>query len=353
MKLPILVIDWGGTLLDNLLTQHGMLFGKEETTAVKGVVEAISSLSKNYKLVLATNATDSRSHQVRQTLARVGLDSFFSAVFTAAELGASKPDIRFFTAIQSVLGAQNSELLMIGDDYHVDILGAKNASWRAAWFNPRQIAAPGLLPMQDLDFIHWSELANHLETPQIPDYSQCMNWILSHPTSTNLLFHIHAVSTAAYQLALWLRSANYPVDPILSHRGGLLHDLAKIKALQLPLGHRIGHAELAALILNDFKQPVIAEIARRHPLFALNHTDASPTTWEEKIVYLADKLVEGAHITSLDERIASLRQRYKEDDSRILAMVPAIRALQEEICTAAGFASNELVPRLKASFHNT
>jgi HD superfamily phosphodiesterase len=352
MKLPTLVIDWGGTLMDNLPTQHGMMFSWEGTTAIDGAVEALSSLYGKYKLVLATNATDSRSYQVRQALARVGLDSFFSAVFTAAELGASKPDLRFFHSIQSVLGTRNSELLMIGDDYHVDILGAKNAGWRAAWYNPRQIAAPGLLPMQDLDLVHWSGLSKQLETLQNPDYSQCMAWILSQPVSANMFFHIHAVSSAAYQLALWLCGGGYPVDPILTHRGGLLHDLGKIKALQLPADHRIGHAELAALILKDLDQPVLAEIARRHPLFALNQTANAPSTWEEKIVYFADKLVEGSHLADLDERLASLRQRYTEDDARILAMIPAIRALQEDICSAAGFASNELVPRLKASFHN-
>jgi putative hydrolase of the HAD superfamily len=289
---------------------------------------------------------------VRQALARVGLDGFFSAVFTAAELGARKPEPDFFASIQSVLGLEARDLFMIGDDYAVDVLGAKLAGWRAAWYNPRQSAAPGLLPQQDVEMVHWSQLADMLDRPKNPGYTQCIAWILSQPASPNLLAHVHAVAAAAYQLALWLRANGLSVDPILTHRGGLLHDLAKLETLRRAPAQRVGHAELAAMILHDLQQPALAEIARRHPLFTLRHPDLAPRTWEEKLVYFTDKLVEGSRIAGLEERVLSLRRRYPDDDAHIAAMTPALIDLQAEICAAAGISPELLASRLKSAFQS-
>jgi HAD superfamily hydrolase (TIGR01509 family) len=349
-NLTTLVCDWGDTLMVNFTAQRGPMAAWSEVAAVAGAAAALNELQKKYRLVLATNAAESRSAQVRQALARVGLDGYFSAVFTAAELGSRKPEPAFFRSIQSVLGLESRDLLMLGDDYAIDVLGAKQAGWRAVWFNPRQSAAPGLLPQQDLDLTHWSHLPDLLASPVLPDYAQCISWILSQPASPNLLAHVQAVAAAAYQLALWLRAQGLNVDPILAHRGGLLHDLAKLKAIQRASEQRIGHAELAAMILRDLQQPVLAEIARRHPLFTLRQPEDAPRTWEEKLVYFADKIVEGAHVAGLEERIASLRRRYPADDARIAAMTPALIDLQAEICAAAGIPPADLAPRLKSAF---
>jgi putative nucleotidyltransferase with HDIG domain len=350
MRSVTLVIDWGDTLMVNDPTQHGPMAGWSEVAAIVGAESALNNLKKNYRLVLATNASESRSHQVRMALARVGLEGYFHAVFTAAELGARKPEPAFFAAIQSVLGSASCEMLMIGDDYHGDILGAKNAGWRAAWFNPRQLASPGLLPQQDYDLSHWSLLEGLLDSQSVPGYTQCLGWLLSQPSSANLLSHVHAVAAAAYQLALWLRAASVPVDPILAHRGGLLHDLAKLKSLQRPPDQRLGHAEFASMILKDMGEPILAEIARRHPLFCLNQPALAPRSWEEKLVYFSDKLVEGSRLAGLEDRIVSLRQRYPHDDARIAAMSPGLVALQAEICAAMVIPAPELVPRLKTAF---
>lgn len=350
MTVSTLIFDWGDTLMINYPGQAGPMADWPQVSAVEGVEDALEKLRDNYQLVLATNAPDSRSHQVRKALARVGLDGYFNAIFTAAELGARKPHQAFFQAVQSVLGKPAGQLLMLGDDYRVDILGAKSAGWQAAWYNPRSQAAPGLLPLHDVDLISWECLKPALEAPPLPGYAQCIAWLLSRPFSANLLAHVHAVASAAYLLALWLRSAGLPVCPLLTHRGGLLHDLAKLEALQRPAEHRIGHGELAARILTDIGQPALAEIARRHPLFAIDRPDTAPRTWEQKLVYLADKLVEGSRLEGLEERVDSLRRRYPLDDSRIAATLPALLAMRDEICAAAGLSTAEFEGQLKSAF---
>lgn len=321
-----------------------------QVAATAGAHAMLAALSKRFRLVVATNATDSRAAQVRAALARVQMGEYFSAIFTAAELGSRKPEPLFFFNLQSVLGASPDNLLMVGDDYRVDILGAKIAGWHAAWYNPRSIIAPALLPMQDAEFDHWDDFAGLLDRPLIPGYAQCRTWILAQPVSANLLAHVHAVASAAYVLAHWLRAAGHPVDPILAHRGGLLHDIGKIKAIQHPAEQHVSHAELAALILADLNQPVLAEIARRHPLFALRQPDSTPRSWEEKLVYFADKLVEGGRVAGIETRIASLRKRIPHDEEQIASLTPALLALQEEFSLAAGIPSHELIARLKTAF---
>jgi putative hydrolase of the HAD superfamily len=352
LHLTTLVCDWGDTLMVNFPGQRGPMAAWSQVVPVEGALEALSALRSRFRLVVATNAAESRAAQVRQALDRVGLGGLFSAVFTAAELGARKPDPAFFAAIQSVLGLDPQSVLMLGDDYTVDVLGAKQAGWRAAWLNPRRTPAPGLLPQQDIELTGWDELQARLETPALPDYAKCLSWILAQPVSPNLLAHVQAVASAAYQLALWLQAAGKPVDPLLAHRGAMLHDLAKLRAIRQPGEQRLGHAELAALLLRDMGQPELAEIARRHPLFALTQPDHAPRSWEEKLVYFADKLVEGSRVAGLDERIASLRRRYPADEERIAAMTPAIAALQDEFCAAIGIPPAELAPRLKAAFQS-
>jgi len=342
-----LVFDWGDTLMVNDPAQKGPMMNWPELAAVEGAAEALSALQSRCRLVVATNAVDSRSREVRAALARVGLNQYFQAVFTSGELGHRKPDPTFFKAVQSVLGVDPGQALMVGDDYRADILGAHRAGWRTLWFNPANRAAPGLLPLHDAEVTRLAGLPALLERPFLPGYPTCLAWMQEQALPHNLVAHVHGVAAAAYQMALWLRAAGHHLDPLLAQRGALLHDLAKLKAMERPPEQRIGHAELAARMLEDRGEKLLAECARRHPLFAILQPEQAPRSWEEKLVYFADKLVEGARMAGLDERIASLRQRYPNDAEKIAEMAPALYALQDELCAALGFPASELIPRLK------
>lgn len=345
-----LVFDWGDTLMRVLPEYKGPMAGWPEVQAVDGAVEALRLLSESATLVVATNATESRSFQVRQALARVDLDGFFTAVFTARELDARKPDPAFFHAMQSVLDQSPAQCCMIGDSFSDDVLGAKQAGWSAVWYNPTNQPAPGLLPLYDAEITHFSQLAETLAAASPPDYLTCQAWLLQQEATANLMAHVHAVAASAYLMAVWLRGAGQPVDPLLTHRAGLLHDLAKIKTIRKGSDARISHGEMAGLMLKDRGYPVLAEIARRHQLYSLNDPDTAPRTWEEKLVYFADKLVEGSRLASLDERLAALARRYPDESEIITRTGPALKVLQEEICSAAQIEPDALVPRLREAF---
>lgn len=64
---------------------------------------------------------------------RVGLGAHFRAALSAQEFGVGKPDVRIFHAGAEAAGAAPHEVLHIGDDAHLDGVGALNAGMQFAW----------------------------------------------------------------------------------------------------------------------------------------------------------------------------------------------------------------------------
>ena len=61
-----------------------------------------------------------------------------SLIFCSAQLGYAKPHVMFFEAIQSQIGFQPHELLMVGDDWEKDCRGAIQSGWQAVWVDDTQ-----------------------------------------------------------------------------------------------------------------------------------------------------------------------------------------------------------------------
>ena len=66
---------------------------------------------------------------------RVGVGAHFHASLNAHGFGAAKPDARIFHAGAEAAGVAPHEVLHIGDDAHLDGVGALNAGMQLAWLN--------------------------------------------------------------------------------------------------------------------------------------------------------------------------------------------------------------------------
>lgn len=66
---------------------------------------------------------------------RVGLGEFFKGVLSAQEFGVGKPDPRIFHAAAAAAGVQPHEVLHVGDDAALDVLGGLNAGMQTVWVN--------------------------------------------------------------------------------------------------------------------------------------------------------------------------------------------------------------------------
>ncbi|HMD90753.1 MAG TPA: HAD-IIIA family hydrolase, partial [Anaerolineaceae bacterium] len=346
-----LVFDWGNTLMREFPEYQGIMAKWPQIEAMPSAKQALDVLKDRYHIVIATNASDSDAGQVQAALKRAGLSEGISAIFTPRQLGARKPDIAFFRAIESVLGISPGHLLMVGDDYLADGFGATRAGWHAIWYNPAFKACPGLLPVLDAELYDLKDLPELIENLTLPDVETCLAWLAEQGMSLILWMHVQLVAGLAYQMGLWLRATGLPVSPMLAHRGGLLHDLAKLSAKR-PENQGINHAILAAQILTERGLPGLAEIARRHQLGNLINPDLAPRTWEEKIVNLADKLAEGSRFVTPEERLSNLQVRYPDDKKLIQDSTQAVKNLIGEISGRINLSPDQLLENLRKAIND-
>jgi len=114
---------------ENLSIGHWFLPGAEE---------AVETLSKKYRLFLASNGTAS-VQKGRMTSAN--LYRFFEQVFVSQEIGYNKPARAYFDICFSRIDGFDPERAMIvGDSLTSDMRGGNNAGIRTCWVNPRHEA---------------------------------------------------------------------------------------------------------------------------------------------------------------------------------------------------------------------
>lgn len=88
---------------------------------------ALQALSRRFPLVSLSNGN--------ADLQRVGLAPFFRAAVSAREFGVGKPDPRIFHAAAGAVDVVPHEVLHVGDDATLDVIGALNAGMQAVWLN--------------------------------------------------------------------------------------------------------------------------------------------------------------------------------------------------------------------------
>lgn len=66
---------------------------------------------------------------------RVGVGEFFAGSFSAQAFGVGKPDVRIFHAAASSVAVAPHEVLHVGDDTALDVLGALDAGMQTVWVN--------------------------------------------------------------------------------------------------------------------------------------------------------------------------------------------------------------------------
>ncbi len=86
---------------------------------------ALSALARRWPIVALTNGN--------ADLTSIGLSVHFAATVAARSFGVGKPDSRIFHEACRLLDAPPHEVLHIGDDWALDVVGAHRAGLRTAW----------------------------------------------------------------------------------------------------------------------------------------------------------------------------------------------------------------------------
>ncbi len=121
-----------------------------------GAEEAVASLSKKYRLFLASNGTAS-VQKGRMTSAN--LYRFFEKVFVSQEIGHNKPSKAYFeAAFSQIPGFDRNKCLMVGDSLTSDIRGGIHAGIKTCWVNPGHAPHPAdISPDYEIEYLHQLE----------------------------------------------------------------------------------------------------------------------------------------------------------------------------------------------------
>jgi putative nucleotidyltransferase with HDIG domain len=147
--------------------------------------------------------------------------------------------------------------------------------------------------------------------------------------------HMAIVARVALFFADRLTTTN-PLSTInreLLHAAALLHDIDK------NIQHRPDerHPDAGVRVLRDEGMEEVANLVATHPLHAILDPKIKPKTWEEKFLYLADKMIKQEIIT-VDKRFDLWRnERLPEEAYALLtSCYPDVKNLEREVFDIIG-----------------
>jgi HAD superfamily hydrolase (TIGR01549 family) len=101
------------------------LAARQKVRCFDDVLPVLEKWSQRYRLIALTNGN--------ADVQRVGLGRYFHGSVDAASMGCAKPDPRIFARACDLAGVAAGEVLHVGDDPHLDVLGARAAGLQAVW----------------------------------------------------------------------------------------------------------------------------------------------------------------------------------------------------------------------------
>ena len=107
---------------------------RNHTTLFSEAKDVLAALLSRYEIALITNTQGQRSTGNHRISLYPELENFFSVIIVAGEGGTpTKPDPRPFHECLEKLGILPSEAVYVGDDWRIDICGARDAGMHAIW----------------------------------------------------------------------------------------------------------------------------------------------------------------------------------------------------------------------------
>jgi putative nucleotidyltransferase with HDIG domain len=167
----------------------------------------------------------------------------------------------------------------------------------------------------DMDTLSdYDALASLAPRQQIPTLTECEAILAARHVSEVVIRHSRKVAEVANSIASALLRSALSLDLELVQAGALLHDIAKGQS---------DHAGAGASILRSMDFPRVAEIVAAH-----TDLDFSASILDEKaIVFLADKLVRGEQLVTINERFQPALDWFGNNPV-------ALQAVQRRLATA-------------------
>ena len=138
----------------------------------------------------------------------------------------------------------------------------------------------------------------------IPSREQCLQILKNNKTPSNVIEHCKVVAKVAEEIADNLIKKGINVSKELVIAGTLLHDIER---------HKDNHVARGAELVKKLGYPEVAKVVSKHTLHKVEIEENQPKTFEEKIVFYADKRVKNDKVVSLKGRYDDIKKRYDVD----------------------------------------
>jgi len=104
---------------------------------VDGAPEVLAEMKRRgLRIGLISNTGRTPGYALREILEQLGLAPFIDAMVFSNEHGECKPQQSIFEALRGLLGVDFDQMLFVGDNLYVDVLGAQRCGMRAVHFIP-------------------------------------------------------------------------------------------------------------------------------------------------------------------------------------------------------------------------
>jgi HAD superfamily hydrolase (TIGR01549 family) len=106
---------------------------------ISGAAALLAAIKRRTQVgIVSNNLLEEQQNKLREC----ALDRYVDVLVVSEEAGMSKPDPRIFQIALERLGCRADEVVMVGDSWAADVVGATAAGIRPIWFNPDRLPSP-------------------------------------------------------------------------------------------------------------------------------------------------------------------------------------------------------------------
>lgn len=106
---------------------------------ISGAAALLAAVKERARVAIVSN---NLLEEQQDKLRHCALDSYIDVLVVSEEAGVSKPEPRIFEIALERLGCTKEDVVMVGDSWPADIVGAIAAGIRPIWFNPLRKPRP-------------------------------------------------------------------------------------------------------------------------------------------------------------------------------------------------------------------
>ncbi len=186
----------------------------------------------------------------------------------------------------------------------------------------------------------------------IPNRDECIEILREHDVPEHIIGHSLTVERVALFIAKEINGALGTNEPRLNRElisaGALLHDIAKIKAMETGELHGI----LGGKMVREMGFPEVADLVEQH--VRLRSYDKNGRISETEVINYADKRVTHDEVVTLSDRFSDIRHRYGKNSDEIFERIDKTMELtmiiEKKIFDIVSFDPDDLAELMKQKY---